>query len=72
MSAAGADSLDNACIDTLLAPLRSHSPLVAVSGGPDSTALLVMAAEWAARAGGHAPGGGDRRSRPQIRKRGGS
>jgi tRNA(Ile)-lysidine synthase len=38
-------------IDALLAPLASAGPtLIAVSGGPDSTALLVMAAEWSMRA----------------------
>jgi tRNA(Ile)-lysidine synthase len=44
--------LDDERIDALLNPLaRSKATLIAVSGGPDSTALLVMAAEWAARAG---------------------
>ena len=39
-------------VDKLLAPLaRAKSLLIAVSGGPDSTALLLMAAEWAARRG---------------------
>ncbi len=39
-------------IDALLRPLgRAKSVLIAVSGGPDSTALLVMAAEWAKRSG---------------------
>jgi tRNA(Ile)-lysidine synthase len=37
-------------VDALLAPLTAvTSLLVAVSGGPDSTALLLMVAEWAAR-----------------------
>ena len=47
--AARADALDDARVDALLAPLAGRSLLLAVSGGPDSTALLVMAAEWAAR-----------------------
>ncbi|MBV9287108.1 MAG: tRNA lysidine(34) synthetase TilS, partial [Hyphomicrobiales bacterium] len=41
--------LSEAGVDALLAPLAGRSLLIAVSGGPDSTALLVMAAEWAAR-----------------------
>jgi len=37
-------------IDALLAPLTDFdAALLAVSGGPDSTALLAMAAEWARR-----------------------
>ncbi len=52
MSAKGGERLDEARIDALLAPLASaKATLVAVSGGPDSTALLVMAAAWAARRG---------------------
>jgi tRNA(Ile)-lysidine synthase len=52
LSAAGADRLSDARIETLLAPLaNAKATLVAVSGGPDSTALLVMAAEWTARRG---------------------
>ncbi len=50
MNPAGAGGLSAAEVDALLAPLEaSQSALVAVSGGPDSTALLLMAAEWAAR-----------------------
>lgn len=38
-------------IDALLAPLAEHdATLLAVSGGPDSTALLALAVEWARRA----------------------
>jgi len=48
----GADGLSAAEVDALLAPLEdAPSLLVAVSGGPDSTALLLMVAEWAARRG---------------------
>jgi tRNA(Ile)-lysidine synthase len=36
-------------IDAILAPLADAPALLAVSGGPDSTALLVMAANWARR-----------------------
>ena len=37
-------------IDALLAPLTQfEAALLAVSGGPDSTALLAMAADWARR-----------------------
>jgi tRNA(Ile)-lysidine synthase len=50
LSAAGAEGLSTAQVDALLAPLeRVSSALIAVSGGPDSTALLLMAAEWAQR-----------------------
>jgi tRNA(Ile)-lysidine synthase len=55
LRATDADSLDDGRIDTLLAPFGGHSLLIAVSGGPDSTALLVMAAEWAARRGAAPP-----------------
>jgi len=40
-------------IEMILAPLAEAAALLlAVSGGPDSTALLVMAASWARRRGG--------------------
>ena len=40
-------------VDAALAPLGAFAaPLIAVSGGPDSTALLALAADWAARRGG--------------------
>jgi len=52
LSAQRAKPLDDKRIDALLAALGSaKATLIAVSGGPDSTALLVMAAEWAARRG---------------------
>ena len=42
--------LAEATIDALLAPLQGlDAVLLAVSGGPDSTALLAMAAAWARR-----------------------
>src|ERR1700678_1902260 len=39
-------------IDVILAPVAEAALLLAVSGGPDSTSLLVMAASWARRRGG--------------------
>ena len=52
MSARRSNALSAAEVDALLAPLgRAKSLLIAVSGGPDSTALLLMAAEWAKRRG---------------------
>jgi tRNA(Ile)-lysidine synthase len=52
VSARGEEILSAAEVDALLAPLEAApSALFAVSGGPDSTALLLMAAEWAGRRG---------------------
>ena len=43
--------LDAPTLDALLAPLAEYeAALLAVSGGPDSTALLAMTVEWARRA----------------------
>ena len=51
----GPAALSPARIAALLAPLASAKGLLlAVSGGPDSTALLILAARWAA-AGGRPP-----------------
>jgi len=45
-------ALSSTDIDALFAPfVRAEALLIAVSGGPDSTALLLMAAEWAKRRG---------------------
>jgi tRNA(Ile)-lysidine synthase len=45
------NEFDDQRVDALLAPLAGLSLLIAVSGGPDSTALLLMAADWAVRSG---------------------
>lgn len=47
---AGADALSAAKVDALLRALQgARTLLIAISGGPNSTALLLMAAEWAQR-----------------------
>jgi tRNA(Ile)-lysidine synthase len=52
LSAKRSSAISAAQVDALFAPLgRAKSLLIAVSGGPDSTALLLMAAEWAERRG---------------------
>jgi tRNA(Ile)-lysidine synthase len=52
LSAQRSHALSSADIDALFAPFfRAKVFLIAVSGGPDSTALLLMAAEWAKRRG---------------------
>jgi tRNA(Ile)-lysidine synthase len=46
------ETIDAARIETLFEPLaEAQGLLLAVSGGPDSTALLAMAADWARRGG---------------------
>jgi tRNA(Ile)-lysidine synthase len=52
LSAQRSHALSSTDIDALFAPfVRAKALLIAVSGGPDSTALLLMGAEWAKRRG---------------------
>jgi tRNA(Ile)-lysidine synthase len=52
LSARRSQAFSSADIDAIFAPfVRAKVFLIAVSGGPDSTALLLMAAEWAKRRG---------------------